>query len=285
MFSKVLFSILISLSFIVHAQPDAYGIYTSSGKPVSYDELVKRCGGSDVVFFGELHDNAVAHWLEFELLKGLAKVKSNKVIAGAEMFEADDQIVLNEYLNGKISEKSFNAECKLWPNYKTDYKPLVEFCKSSDIEFIATNVPRRYASMVYLKGLNSLDSLSSSAKAYLPPLPFPYDAELKTYKEIFSGAGHGGANLPLSQALKDAMMGHSIVRNFTKGHTFIHYNGAYHSNYGEGTAWYVKKYDPSLSTIVISVVEQESVNALEKEHLGLADLIIVVDKDFTRTQQ
>lgn len=277
------FSILFSIR--MYAQPEAYKIYDSNGKEVKYSSMVDKSASADLVLFGELHDNPIAHWLQLELLTSLYQKKSSAITAGAEMFEADNQLILDEYLSGRISEKSFTAEAKIWPNYKTDYRPLLEFCKSKRIRFIATNVPRRYASMVYMKGVKSLDTLDQQAKAFLPPLPFPYDPELKTYKEIFSGAGHGGANLPLSQALKDAMMAASIIRNLVKGNTFIHFNGSYHSNYGEGIGWYVKKYQPSISVITISVVEQGDVMQLEKENSGLADFIIVVDKDMTKTQQ
>lgn len=285
--SKNLFLVFLVVGFSssVYSQEKAYVVFTKDGKPSSYSEMMNKCGNVNVVFFGELHDNPIAHWLEFEMLKQLAKERNNKVMVGAEMFEADDQIVLDEFLNGKISEKSFTAETKLWPNYKTDYKPLVDYCKASKIPFIATNVPRRYASMVYLKGVASLDSLSNAAKAFLPPLPYPYDGELKCYKEIFSGAGHGGANLPLSQALKDAAMGYSITKNLKNDYMMIHYNGAFHSNNSEGTAWYVKKYNPDLTLLVISVVEQDDLKELEKENTGAGDFIIVVDKDMTKTQQ
>jgi uncharacterized iron-regulated protein len=284
--SRLLISTLIILicSFSSSAQPENYKLFNSKGKLASYDEMIRSANSADVIFFGELHDNPIAHWLEIELLKKMIDLRSGKVMTGAEMFEADDQIVIDEYLSGKISEKSFTTETKIWSNYKTDYRPLVELCKSKSIPFIATNVPRRYASLVYTKGIAALDSLSSTAKSYLAPLPYPYDSELKCYKEI-SSSGHGGVNLPMSQALKDATMAYFISKNFRKDHTFIHYNGAYHSNYHEGIVWYLKKYQPSLKSMTIAVVEQDQLNKLDQDNLDLADFIIVVDSDMTKTQQ
>lgn len=266
-----------------YAQQEAYSIFDSKGRKLNVNELVKISSQADVVFFGELHDNPIGHWLQLELLKGLHTLKKSELVAGAEMFEADDQLPLNEYLKGKITEKTFTPEVKLWPNYKTDYKPLIEFCKSNNVPFIATNVPRRYANMVYLKGITALDSVDQQARLYIAPLPFPYDPELKTYKEIFSGAGHGGANLPYSQALKDATMAHFISANISKGKSFIHFNGTYHTNYNEGICWYLKKNRPALKQLTIAMVEQENISELEKENMPLADVIIVVDKDMTKT--
>lgn len=64
------------------------------------------------------------------------------------MFEADNQIVINEYFAGIIKESSFESELRKWNNYATDYKPLINFAKNEGLKFVASNVPRRYASVV-----------------------------------------------------------------------------------------------------------------------------------------
>ena len=76
----------------------------------------------------------------------------------------------------KRSKKSFEKESKIWDNYKTDYSPLVEFAKDSSLMFVATNIPRRYASIVYGKGFEGLENLEPEAKGYIAPLPVEYDA-------------------------------------------------------------------------------------------------------------
>ena len=52
----------------------------------------------------------------------------------------------------QIKEANFREEAKLWPNYNTDYAPILEFAKKNELDFIATNIPRRYASMVARNG-------------------------------------------------------------------------------------------------------------------------------------
>ena len=84
-----------------------------------------------MVFFGELHNNPICHWLQIELTKDLYEKKDGNIILGAEMFEADNQLILNEYIEGKVSDKNFKKEAKLWPNYKTDYAPIGRICKST----------------------------------------------------------------------------------------------------------------------------------------------------------
>ena len=103
----------------------AYKIFNAEGKEVSYEDMVKELSKNEVNFFGELHNNPIAHWLQLQLTKEFYQSKKDKLVLAAEMFEADDQIIMDEYLTGAISEKSFKDEAKLWPNYETDYKPLV----------------------------------------------------------------------------------------------------------------------------------------------------------------
>lgn len=283
---KLLFlTIFISFALITNAQDKpTYKIFTKSGKQSHYEEILKTAQKSDIILFGEYHDNPICHWLQIELTKDLYEFAGDKLILGGEMFESDDQLIVNEYLSGKISDKTFKDEAKIWPNYKTDYKPLIDFCKKNKLEFIATNVPRRYANLVYSKGLEALDSLEKDAKKYLPELPIDYDGSLKCYKEIFESAGgHGGENLPKSQALKDATMAYFIMKNWKKNSIFLHFNGAYHSNNYESIYWYLKNKNKKMNILTLSTVEQEKVQELNESNIGLADFIICVPENMTKT--
>ena len=200
------------------------------------------------------------------------------------MFEADDQIALTEYINGKHSDKTFKEEVKLWQNFKTDYKPLLDFAKNNHLEFIAANIPRRYANLVYNKGIEKLDSLDPEAKKWICPLPMKYDADLKCYKEIYEAAGgHGGQNLPKSQAIKDATMAFFIIKNWTKEKIFIHFNGTYHSNYHQGIEWYLKQENPKLKIITIAATSQLAIDTLALSTINLADFIICTPESMTKT--
>lgn len=265
----------------------AFQLYTSEGNPVNYAEMLENVKPADLIFFGELHNNPIAHWLQLELTMDLYENKKEKLILSAEMFESDNQLILDEYLNGTISKARFEAECRLWPNYSTDYKPLVEFAKDSGLLFIAANVPRRYANIVSKKGFEVLDSLSLEAKAFLPPLPIRYDSTVNCYKAMMEMEGmpaHVTVNLPKAQALKDATMAHFINKYFVTGGQLIHYNGAYHSNEHEGIVWYIKKYSSAWKIQVISTVEQEDITELEEENQGQGDFILVVPENMTKTR-
>lgn len=263
----------------------AYRIFDSSGKMVKYEKMLKQLKEADVVFFGEMHDNPICHWLELEVTKDLYREKSGEVILGAEMFERDNQLILSEYLDGTISKSSYEQEIRLWPNYKTDYAPLVELAKDSSLNFIATDIPRRYASVVYKKGFEALNKLSPEAKSYIAPLPVPYDPGLKGYQDMLKmGGGHGGKNLPKAQAIKDATMAYSIAGYAGQGKLFIHYNGSYHSDNYQGIIWYLNKYKPGLNILTISSVEQKNVEVLDSANMNKGNFILVVTEGMTKTR-
>lgn len=281
---KILSAILFLFVFniAIGQKKPAYTIYNSKGKIISYNKMVKVLSTKDIILFGELHNNAIAHWLQYEVMVDLALTKP--LILGAEMFEADNQDPLNKYLNGTIDQKGLDSLARLWPNYSTDYAPLVNFAKDKNIPFIASNIPRRYVSMVYRKGFKVLDTLALQEKTWIAPLPIAFEPDLPGYRNILSMMGdHGTPELVMAQAIKDATMAHFILENYTPESRLLHFNGAYHSNNYEGILWYLQKSAPNFEYATISTVSQESLDNLSSENKGLADFIICVDSDMTNT--
>jgi len=277
---------LILLLLSMKTDMPAYKLFNSAGKEVKYKKLLKASQEADFVFFGELHNNPICHWLQLELTRDLYDIKKSQLVLGAEMIEANDQDVLDEYLKEEVDAEIFEEEADLWKNYKTDYKPLVEFAREHKLNFVATNIPRKYAALVNKKGFEGLDTLSVGEKAFIAPLPIKYDPELKGYKnmlEMMSGMEHVSENLPKAQAIKDATMAYFILKNRTAGQTFIHYNGTYHSNNFEGIIWYLQQADPTFKIITIASVEQESIKTLVPENKNLANFILAIPQSMTKT--
>ena len=280
---KIIASIFL-LATIVSVSQDkkAYQIFDKNGKKSSYEKLVKASEKSDVVLFGEYHNNSVVHWLQLELTKDLSENK--ELVLGAEMLEADNQTQLNQYLKGEINQKQLDSTARLWNNYTTDYKPLVDFAKEKKFSFIATNIPRRYASLVFKKDLVALESLSAEEKAWIAPLPIEFDINLPGYKSMMEmQGGHAGDKMPKAQAIKDATMAYFINKNRKENSVFMHYNGTYHSDNYEGINWYLKKLDSEIKIITIATVEQAVITKLESENYNKADFILVIDEDVTKT--
>ena len=261
----------------------AYRLYNHKGRPVRYQHMMRDLRKADVVLFGELHNDPIAHWLQQEVAEDV--FAERPLTLGAEMFETDNQEALTDYILGRIEADTLAARARLWSNYETDYAPLVEFARAEGLHFVATNVPRRYASQVYREGLESLEALPDQDKAWLPPLPIAYDPSLPGYQAMLEmmPAGHGGETFPMAQAIKDATMAHFILRNFEEEFLFLHFNGSYHSDNYEGILWYLKHERPDLEYRTITTVQQSDINRCEEENIGTADYIIVVPDNMTRT--
>ncbi len=260
----------------------AYALFNAKGKPLAHKGMMKQLTGADIILFGELHDNAIAHWLQLEITREL--IAAGPLVLGAEMIERDDQATLDRYLRGEIDQAAFDTLARLWKNHASDYKPLVDLAKDHKLPFVAANVPRRYARAVNRGGFEVLDTVPDAERAWIAPLPIAFDPELPRYVHMLGMMGdHGTPNMVKAQALKDATMAHSIAEQVRPGSRFIHYNGSFHSDYFEGINWYLQRLRPDLKRVTIATVTQAEVKKLDAEYLGRADIIIVVDADVPGT--
>lgn len=282
---RKLMIVLLSLTAIIsYGQPNpAYAIFTSDGKSTDYGTMLKTLDKADVIFVGETHNCPIAHWIEYEIASDIIKKSRKGLTLGAEMFESDNQLLVDEYAQGIIPSDKFEAEAKLWDNYWTDYSPLLYLAREHGLKFVATNVPRRYASFVKDNGLEALQGLSAEAKSLMAPLPVTFDKSAQDeamfgLMQIMGGSHSDKSYFAEAQAIKDATMAWFIAQNFRE--KFIHFNGNYHSDFRGGIIPYLEEYLPGKTIATVCSVRQDSVKTLEKENRGRADFIIVAPTDF-----
>lgn len=264
----------------------AYRIYDERGREVDFGVMATQLQKQDIILFGEQHNDPICHWLQLELAKKLS-ASDKPLVMGAEMFETDDQVVLNEYLAGTITLDHLKKEAKVWPNFDTDYMPLTELAREKGIPFIATNVPRRYASLVARKGPGALDSLNTAAKSFIGALPYIVTENDSGYAEMRRQMGfHGGGMnvdwLIAAQALKDHTMAENILKHHREGAVFLHFNGTFHSQKHSGICHYLEKENAGLKIGVIAAVEGDPME-FDKKWGMLGDYIIVVPPGMCKT--
>lgn len=303
----LLFSISIALGVKAQTQAKkvyknnfpAYVIYNAKGKQVTFREMLKEIGKHDICLFGEYHDDPISHWLEKIVTLEMLKEKGKKLVLGGEMWESDEQLLMDEFiLHGLVDKKGYVEAARKWPNFK-DYKPLLGIALRNKLKFVCTNIPRRYANIIYKKGEHYLDSLPKQAYQYLPPMPIHFDLEQPAYKQMLSVFGpsdashkpkrggnpmmaYKGENLVKAQAIKDATMAHFILKNWKKGQFFMHYNGVYHSMHGQSIGYYLKYYNKDVDIITINVSRQNNNMKLDETN-NTGDFNIVVNEDVTTT--
>lgn len=262
------------------------------GQAVSLSQMLEVLAKMDVVFVGEQHDHKLGHALQLEILRGL-HARRNSTGLSLEMFERDTQLVLDEYLAGQISEASFLQASRPWPAYRTDYAPMVEFCKANRIPVIAANAPRRYANLASRKSLEELKSLSKEARGFIAKLPVTREIPAG-YRIALDGVfgGHGtpatgtGPAMPAhirdGQFLWDATMADSIAKGLkrTKARPVVQMNGSMHSDHGYGIVDRLRRMEPKLKLAVISIKPDAAFPDVDtKKYEGVGDYVIVTAPD------
>lgn len=236
-----------------------------TGTAIEWSALVDSLAGADGVFLGEQHDDASTHRLELAVLEGLA-ARGRDVTLALEMFERDVQPLLDRYMAGQVSEEEFRAGSRPWPNYETDYRPLVEFARARGWPVVASNIPRPIASAVGREGLSMIDTLAAEQRYFVAAdLSCPDDAYRRKFFDAMAGmGGHGGADSAAAiamlqrfyeaQCVKDETMGESVAAAFAPGRIVVHVNGAFHSDERLGTVTRALRRRPSARALVVSFV-------------------------------
>ena len=245
-----------------------------------FEAMLANVSTADVVFVGEQHNDPNTHRLELAVLEGLARRRVNMILA-MEMFERDVQEPLDHFAMGHTSEDEFLKTSRPWPRYATDYKPLVDFAAAHDWPIVASNVPRPIASEVSRTGLGILESKTDREKTWFASdLECPVgDDYYKRFVEAMGGhpgppgpPGSSGRSGPAiekfydAQCLKDETMGESIARAWQAGATggkrplVVHINGAFHSDYHEGTAARVGRRLHGKRIVVVSILPVDEID-------------------------
>lgn len=253
-----------------------------SGKNLTAAQLASKLQKYDVVFFGEYHDQSEIHQYELELLEAMYKAKGAKLALSMEMFEADNQSKLNNFLADTLSEEKFLAASRPWPNYGTDYAPLVNFAKEKKMPVIAANVPRFLAAHV-AKNNASTEGVEAQYQQWLPKHTYAPEGAYKDkfYAQMSSPAApmkmppQRLAAVYAAQCLKDDKMAESIAA-FADAHQnmqILHINGCFHSDAHLGTAQKLEALRPELKVAVITPLERK-----QKGEKPAGDFVVWFDR-------
>ena len=256
-----------------------------SGATMSLGYLTRMAAKADAIFIGEIHNDSLTHVLELALLKDIHRRYPDLAVT-MEMFERDVQPMLDRYLAGKIDEPTFLSGSRPWGNYKTDYRPIVEFAREHGLPVIAMNVPRKYAGQIAMRGPDVFKTFPDSVRPFMAEKLKVLDDEYKVrfLKTMTGDMPHAMSrmipdNLYAAQCLKDDTMAESI-HAFMKTHPqtkVISYQGDFHSHYSLGIVKKLKLLNPSVKTAVISIVPVSDVKQPGfDERKGRGDYIIFV---------
>ncbi len=258
-------------------------VYTAAGERASVEAIVAAMAEHEVVFVGEEHDDPVTHRVQALLLeRAFAAYGTDRpVVVSLEMFERDVQYIVDEYLDGLITEEHFLRSVRPWGNYDPDYRPLVEFARVHELPVVAANAPRRYVNRASRLGRESLDVLGSEVRRFLPPLPYPeasadYRAE---WDALMGPAMAHMTGTPLDgQTLWDASMGHAVATalEVRPGALVLHMAGGFHVENGTGTPEALQHYRTGTRALVVAARPAADPARWEADRFeGLGDFVVI----------
>jgi uncharacterized iron-regulated protein len=109
----------------------------------------------DVIFIGETHDIPGHHRAQLQIIRALRE-QGQKIAIGLEMFQADSQQDLNDWIAGRLSPPAFRAVFdQNWYNWKM-YREIFEYAKRYKIPLAGLNIDRNITSQVARGGFASL---------------------------------------------------------------------------------------------------------------------------------
>jgi uncharacterized iron-regulated protein len=128
----------------------------SDKKSVDLAEIVKNVAGADVIFLGEIHDNARYHQVQLEIIRSL-HAKQFTLAIGLEMFTTEDQQQLDDWIEGKLDEEQFKqVYSRNWSYGWQLYRDLFLFARDNHVPLIALNIPKAIIAKVVAQGYSSL---------------------------------------------------------------------------------------------------------------------------------
>ena len=168
--------------------------YNNDGNQVSLHQLLKTLGKNQVVLLGEDHDSAEHHRWQLQVMNQLYALKPNMVI-GFEAFPRKVQPILDQWINGELSEEDFLAKvdwATIWSYNAAHYMPMFHFARMNRIPMLALNVERNLVSKV---GANGWENIPEAEREGVSRPAMPSEDYLDMLAEVFGQhmtSSHGG---------------------------------------------------------------------------------------------
>jgi uncharacterized iron-regulated protein len=238
-----------------------YSITSAQNESLSLLELSQAIKGADIILVGEWHAHPGVHLMQAQLLAQLYNQNQN-IALSMEQFSRNNQLVLDQYLAGEIGEQPLIKNANAWPNYRSDYRPLVEFAKQHDLDVIAANAPKSIVRCIGQHGEKYLDRLPKDERKWvagqLTLTPDAYQTQFNAFMH------HGDENKTqqqfVAQTAWDDTMAESMVNYLIEnpGKQIIHVAGRFHVAEGLGTASRIKSRNPNLKVVMVTPVTEAS---------------------------
>lgn len=251
-----------------------YQLLSPDGTEISIEQLVLQHSDANVFMVGEFHAHPGVHLFQAKLMAYLA-AQDTPLALSMEQFTRADQAILSQYVAGEVGEITLTKKTKVWDNYKSDYRPLVEIAKEQSLPVIGANAPRDIVKCIGRQGPQYLSKLSTQQRALVAST---IDISDSPYRQKFLSNMRGMSlsekrigQMFGAQMAWDATMAESIANHLTNNpnHRVFHIAGRFHIMNGLGTGAELKKLKPH-----VNIVNITATMAQEKSEIQDYQLII-----------
>jgi uncharacterized iron-regulated protein len=255
--------------------------------------LVERAAAADIVVVGEQHTDPVCHQFQTALVSALTA--RNPVAVCMEMFERDEQALVDGYLTGALSAKTLVSvtDSRDWGakgKWNDFYQPIVDAAKAGGAPVVAANAPRRFPTLARSE---SFEALAAYGGAYPGQFVVPAPIDQADYKGRFmetmkhhhgpTPAGKEGEAPPAmpadvlesffrAQQVWDATMADSVVSAWRAHGKALLLVGQFHTDHQGGLLLRMQAAAPDARYLVISV-QNTVATALRPEDADRADIV------------
>jgi uncharacterized iron-regulated protein len=245
------------------------------------DDVADAAKGKRFVFLGENHATAPHQQMQAAIIDALAR-SGRKVVVGMEMYQRPKQTILDQWVQGDLSEQDLIEKSDWKGQWGYDfsyYRPIFDVARKNRMPILGINVPRDW---VRSAGRGGFASLPAEAKAQLPS-----DMELtnKAHRTVFEGliGGHPGMsasaldNMYSAQVLWDEGMADTIARHMQARKpdsrtVYVVLAGTGHVMYGQGINYRLQRRGLGEG---VNVVMLTSATPSLRVANGLADFVYV----------
>lgn len=277
-------------------KPEQMIVLSTDNTPIAWERVVEQAVAADIVVLAEQHDDLLAHRYQAALTEALAA--RGPVAVCMEMFERDEQALLDAYLAGSISQKTLVdiTESRDWGargKWDEFYQPIVDAAKAKGAPVVAANAPRRFTRLGRLESFESLATFAESyPEQFVVPAPIEQSAYYERFKATMSqhsappakgqkGDAHAMPALTeeqfegifRAQQVWDATMADSVVKAWRAHGKAMLMAGQFHTDHDGGLLLRLKAAAPEAEILTISLDKAESATLREGDE-GRADLVV-----------
>ena len=166
----------------------------ASGEAIAFSDLINRLQAKDLVFIGEVHDQAEHHLIQVQIMQRLLN-KRPRAAVGIEFLPHTAQPAVDRYMAGNVSEQTFLEQAGWKDNWGLSfhlYRPLFQLSREQGKALLALNAPNDVVKNVARKGLSGLKA--KERRLLAKSINLDNEQHRDYVKEAFRAHAHGQLN-------------------------------------------------------------------------------------------